>query len=505
MANGDVKRLVKNTLMLYFRQFLIIGVNLYTVRVVLNTLGASDYGIYNVIAGIVTMLGFLSSSMATASQRFFSFELGRDNQAALQKTFAVTLLIYVFLALCIVLLAETVGLWFVHNKLVVPQERLNAAFWIYQFAILTFVVKIMTTPYMSAIIAHEDMSVYAYVSIVEVVLNLLIVFILSVLPYDKLILYGLLMFFVALVNTTLYRFYCRMHYQECHFRLLWDKILLKEMGGYVGWNFFGSFCVMLKDQGVNILLNLFFGTLVNAAQAIASQVNSAIMSFAQNFSTALRPQIIKSYAAGKKDETLKLVFEGSKFTYFLMYLFVMPLVLEMPYVLKLWLKNPPEYSIIFTRLILINAAIESIIYPMTTLVHATGKMKLHQSIVGTLLLLNFPLSYIVLKCGMPAYMVFIVAISINLFAIGVRLYIVKYLTRLSIKKFLLNVIYPICIVSFSAALFPFFMRNFYDESFGRLCLTTSLAVVCSGAAIFTIGLSYGERTKILSYLKAKLA
>ena len=306
MVSSNTKRLAKNTLMLYFRQFLIIVVNLYTVRVVLNTLGASDYGIYNVIAGTVTMLGFLSNSMAMASQRFFSFELGRGDEIVLQKTFAVTLFIYVVLALGVILFAETIGLWFVYNKLVIPPERMSAALWIYQFAILTFVVKILTTPYMSAIIAHEDMSVYAYVSIIEVVLNLLIVFILSVLPYDKLILYGFLMLIVVSINTALYRYYCSRHYKECCFRLLWDKVLLKNIGSYVGWNFFGSFCVMLKDQGVNILLNLFFGTLINAAQAIASQVNGAIMSFAQNFTTALRPQIIKSYAVHKNDEALRV-------------------------------------------------------------------------------------------------------------------------------------------------------------------------------------------------------
>ena len=501
MFSKDTKRLAQNTLMLYFRQFLIIAVNLYTIRVVLNTLGANDYGIYNVIAGTVAMLGFLSNSMATASQRFFSFELGRNNEPVLKKIFAVTLLIYVLLALCVIFLAETIGLWFVCNKLVIPPERMNAVLWIYQFAILTFVAKIITTPYMSAIIAHENMSVYAYVSIVEVILNLLIVFLLSVLSYDKLILYGFLIFIVSLINTVLYHFYCRKHYNECRFRLLWDNTLLKEMGYYVGWNFFGSFCVVLKDQGVNILLNLFFGTLVNAAQAIASQVNSAIMSFAQNFSTALRPQIIKNYAANKHDEALKLVFGGSKFTYFLMYFFVMPLVLEMPYILKLWLKNPPEYSILFTRLVLINAVIESIIYPMTTLAHATGKMKLHQCVVGTLLLLNFPLSYIVLKCGASAYMVLVISICINILAIGIRLYIVRYLSQFPIRKFLLNVIYPVGILSFLAVCLPYVIRYFFDESFWRLCLTTILAILSTISTIGFIGLTHNERSQIWTYWK----
>ncbi|MBT9662754.1 MAG: lipopolysaccharide biosynthesis protein [Odoribacter splanchnicus] len=503
MVSSNTKRLAKNTLMLYFRQFLIIVVNLYTVRVVLNTLGASDYGIYNVIAGTVTMLGFLSNSMAMASQRFFSFELGRGDEIVLQKTFAVTLFIYVGLALGVILFAETIGLWFVYNKLVIPLERMNAALWIYQFAILTFVVKILTTPYMSAIIAHEDMSVYAYVSIIEVVLNLLIVFVLSVLPYDKLILYGFLMLIVVSINTALYRFYCSRHYKECCFRLLWDKVLLKNIGSYVGWNFFGSFCVMLKDQGVNILLNLFFGTLINAAQAIASQVNGAIMSFAQNFTTALRPQIIKSYAVHKNDEALRLVFSGSKFIYFLMYLFVMPLVLEMPYVLKLWLKNPPEYSILFTRLVLINAAIESVIYPMTTLVQATGKMRLYQIVVGTILLLNFPISYVILKLRAPAYAVLLVMIFITVIAILVRLYIVKYLIDYSIRLFVKKVIVPIVLVSVIGIIFPYVVRNFYEESFGRLCLTVSLAIICSGVAIFIIGLTQHERLRILTYLEKK--
>lgn len=402
--------LAKNTLLLYFRQILIMAVSLYTARVVLAVLGAEDFGIYNVVAGVVTMFGFLGGAMASSSQRYFSYDLGKKDLKHLEITFSVTFQIYLLIALVVFLFVETAGLWFLNTKLVIPSNRLIAANWIFQAAIISFLLTLITTPFMAIIIAHENMTVYAYVSIVEVALKLGIVVLLKYLPYDKLIVYGILLSLVSFINTAIYRFYCHKHYSECKVRFICDGKLFKEIIAYSGWNLFGNLAAIFKNQGINILLNFHFGAIVNAARGIAGQVNSAVMSFSNNFSTALRPQVIKTYAANQKEDTMRLVFRGCKFTFFLMYIFTLPLCLEMKSILSLWLKNPPEYAIVFTQLVLIDALIDSISYPLMTLAQATGKIRLYQAVVGGILLLNLPVSYVALRFDAPAYSVMLVAV-----------------------------------------------------------------------------------------------
>ena len=501
---SNTRRIAKNTLMLYFRQILIMAVSLYTVRVVLNVLGSEDYGIYNVVAGVVTMFGFLSGAMATASQRYFSYDLGKGDTEHLKTTFSVTFLIYVLLALVIVVLAETLGLWFVNNKLVIPAERMAAANWIFQAAVVSFLFTLITTPYMASIIAHENMNVYAYVSIVEAGLKLGIVFLLKVLPYDKLIIYGILLATVALINTSIYRFYCRAHYAECKTRFVKDVALFKEIVSYSGWNLFGSAVGVVKNQIINILLNLHFGAVVNAARGIASQVNSAVVSFSQNFSTAIRPQIIKSYAANQKNESMNLVFRGCKFTFFLMYVFSLPLILEMKTVLKLWLKNPPEYAVLFTQLALLDAVIDSISYPIMTLAQATGKIKLYQGIVGGILLLNLPVSWTVLHFGGNAYSVMFVAMAITFLAFVVRLFIVKMLTEFSLKAFLKNVFLPCILVALLSALVPSAVRYAMNEGFLRLFCSVIIAVCSTAFIVFFVGMNKSEQKMITESIKQRI-
>lgn len=490
-------RLAKNTLLLYFRQILIMAVSLYTVRVVLNTLGAEDYGIYNVVAGVVTMFGFLSGAMASSSQRYFSYDLGKNDAEHLKTTFSVTFQIYVLIALVIVALAETLGLWFVNTKLVIADGRMTAANWIFQAAIVSFLLSLITTPYMASIIAHENMSVYAYVSIVEASMKLGIVFLLKILPYDKLILYSLLMMSVALVNTSIYRIYCHKKYEECRVRFIKDGALLKEIISYSGWNLFGNIAGMIKNQGISILLNLHFGAIVNAARGIASQVNSAVSSFAQNFSTALRPQIIKSYAANQKDETMRLVYRGCKFTFFLMYIFTLPLCLEMKGVLGLWLKNVPDYSVIFTQLTLIEVLVDSISFPIMALAQATGKIRLYQGVVGGILLLNLPLSYVALMQGFPPYSVMLVMIALSITAFIVRLFIVAKLSGLSVKQFIVKTIIPCFVVSSCSVIVPIFFVNKIEESILRIFATVFISVVCTALCILFLGMTKNERNVVL--------
>ena len=501
--SSSTKRIAKNTLMLYFRQILIMLVSLYTVRVVLATLGAEDYGIYNVVAGVVTMFSFLSGSMATASQRYFSFALGQNDEVQLKRYFSMSFTIYCLIALVVVVIAETFGLWFIENKLVVPAERQQAAFWIYQASVFSTVCTILTAPFMASIIAHEDMNIYAYVSVVEVVLKLGIVFLLSLFPADKLIVYGLLMATVVFVNTAIYRSICARKYSECRFSFFWDKGLFKELVGYTGWNMFGASVGIFKNQLVNIVLNQFFSPVVNAARGIAYQVNGAVNSFSQGFSTAVRPQIIKSYASGNKDEMLALMYKSCKATFFLMYVFTLPLSLEMPYVLGLWLGNVPENASLFTRLALLDALIDSVSYPLMTAAQATGRIGLYQSVVGGILLLNAPVSYLVLKFGAPPYGVFVVAIVCVLVATVARLIILKSLIGFSLMKFLSKVIIPVVAAAAVALAISLVCSKAGSQGFLRLCSTTAVSVLCLGLSGFFIALTKDERQWVLSLVKGK--
>ena len=494
---SNTSRIAKNTLLLYFRQILIMLVSLYTVRVVLNVLGAEDYGIYNVVAGVVTMFGFLSGAMATASQRYFAFDLGKEDYEHLKTTFSVTFQIYVLLAAIIVVLAETIGLWFVMNKLVIPLERMTAAIWIYQAAVFSFLLTLITTPYMASIIAHENMNIYAYVSIVEAVLKLAIVFLLQVLDYDKLILYALLLTSVSFINTGIYRIYCKKHYIECKFKYVKSKALFKEIVSYSGWNLFGALSGILKRQGINIILNLYFGALVNAAYSIALQVSSSTTTFSQNFVTAMRSPIIKAYAAGHYTETKRMVFSGCKFVFFLVLLFALPLILEMDIILNLWLKNEvSEIMITMTRLMVIEVLILSMSYLIMALAQATGKIKTYQSVVGGILLLNLPISWIILECGFPSYSVVIVAVIIDLISMLARVSIVGKLTFFNVREFFFKVALPCILVTLISLVIPLFLH--LNENIGLLRLSevtiTSIIFIVLSAII--IGATKSER-KIL--------
>lgn len=500
---SDSKRIAKNTLMLYFRQILIMLVSLYTVRVVLNVLGAEDYGIYNVVAGVVTMFSFLGNAMATASQRYFSFDLGKNDNEHLKTTFSVTFQIYILLALFVVLIAETLGIWFVNHKLVIPEERLTAANWIFQAAIISFLLTLITTPYMAAIIAHENMNVYAYVSIVEVGLKLGIVFVLRFLPYDKLIIYGILLAIVALINTSLYRIYCYKHFSECKFKFVKDNELFMEIISYSGWNLFGSLATVVRKQGITILLNIFFGPIVNAARAVSAQVSVAVMSFAQNFSNALRPHIIKLYAAGKKEQMIRMLIYSTKVVFFLMLIICVPLYFETPYLMQLWLKKVPDYTVLFVRLVTIHALIDSISYPLMSVVQATGKIKLFQAVVGGCRILNLPISYFFLKIGFEPYTVFIVEISISIISLFLRIIIVQKIINVALIKVFCKLLLLFVILIGIAIFLPAYIIKYFSTSFIFCLVFFLLSVIWSSIFIFSIGMNSTEKKIILKQLVRK--
>jgi O-antigen/teichoic acid export membrane protein len=496
-SSQNNRRIAKNTMMLYFRMILTMIVSLYTSRVILNTLGVEDYGIYNVVGGVVSMFAFFNSAMSSATQRFLSFEIGKGDFAQLRKTFNATQIIHIGIAVVIFILAETVGLWFVKTYLVIPPERLNAAIWVYHFSVLSFMVSIIQVPYNATIIAHERMNVYAYVSIIEVSLKLLIVFMLTWITYDKLKLYGILYFSVVFIVAAIYRVYTRRKFEESKFEFVKDKKLYKTLISYSGWNLFGNIAGVAKGQGVNILLNIFYGPVVNAARGIAMQVQAAVNSFVSNFQMAVNPQIIKSYAANERDYMYSLVMRGSKFSFYLLFFLSLPIMIEVDQILKLWLKIVPEYSSIFTILVLVIILIDCVSGPLMTAIQATGKIKVYQAVVGSLLMLILPISYFLLKMGYSPEITLYVNIVISIIALSFRLYLVWKLLGFPILRFIEEIILRnIGIVLLSLSL-PLLIQYFMDEHFIRLIVVVFVTLIWNAVIIFSLGLQKSEKAIVI--------
>jgi O-antigen/teichoic acid export membrane protein len=501
---SNTKRIAKNTLMLYFRQILIMLVSLYTVRAVLETLGAEDYGIYNLVAGVVTMFGFLGNSMSAASQRYFSFEIGRGDFNGLEKTFSLFLMLYVIIAILVLLFAETIGLWFVHNKLVIPSERVNAARWIYQFSIISFLLTIMATPYTALIIAHEDMNIYAFGSIVEVLFKLISVFLLRIVMFDKLQLYGILMCIATFISTTIFRVFCKIKYRESKFHFYFNVFLFREYFCYTGWNLFGIISVIMRNQGINILLNQFFNAGVIAARSISFSINSAVSSFMFNFNTAIRPGIIKYCASGKKDKMISLIFRSTKISYFLMYAFTLPLVLEMPIVLSLWLKNPPPYTVIFTRLVLIELLVGSLSVGFSSGITATGKIKTRELVIGGIYFLNLPLSWLAIVFVGPPYLVTWILIFLTFITLIAEVQIAHRLLSFSLGQCFNKVMMPLGKVTIISLILPVILHGILTQSFLRLCIVTFISILSLCISMYLCGLNDAERNFVKKVIINKI-
>lgn len=505
MSNSDNnKRIAKNTLALYFRQILILLVSLYTVRVVLNVLGVEDYGIYNVVAGIVTLFSFLSGTMASATQRFFSFALGKNDHEQLKKVFSVNLIIYVAIAIIAIILLETAGLWFVNEKLEIPACRFDAAVYIYHFGVFTFIVTILTSPFMAMIIAHEDMQIYAYVSILEALMKLGVVFLLMYIDTDKLELYGLLLFIVSIVNALIYVTIAFRKYKECQFKnFYWDKNLLHEITGFTGWTLFGQITTVIRNQAVTILINQVFNPIVVASRSIALSISGYIGVFASNFNTSLYPPIIKSYSVNRKSEMFSLIVNGSKLTFFLMWVIALPLLLEMEMILNVWLKNPPPDAVLFTQLNIIESLILSISLPITTAARAPGKMKTYELTLGIIQLSIFFVSWGVLKMGYPAYSVFVVAIGANIVMFFVRLFIVSNLIDLSKKNFILKVLLPVMGVILLSTIASYLLQKLLPEGVIYSVIVLLFSVIINIIAMYYVGLDKNWKRKIRNYISMK--
>lgn len=505
--NTKYKRMAKNAAMLYFRMLLTMVVTLYTSRVVLQTLGIDDFGIYSVVAGFVTMLGFLHGAMSSATQRFIAFELGKTGETDVKGIFSMSMNIHILIAFLVLLLGETIGLWFVQNKMTIPTDRMDAAIWVFHLSLLSFMVTIISVPYNALIIAHERMSVFAWVSIIDVTLKLLIVFMLGLLGMDKLVLYGLLGLAVVFIVFMIYRVYCKVKFTEAGFRLYWDQKLFKVMLSYTGWNLWGNIAAVMSGQGVNVMLNIFFGPTVNAARAIAMQVSGALNSFVQNLQVAINPQIIKSYAAQDMDYMHRLVCYGAKYNFFLLLLLSLPVLNNTELILSVWLGTVPESTAIFTKLIICTILIDSLSPSLMTAAQATGRIKLYQFVVGGILLLNVPASYIILKLGGEPYTVFYVAIGLSLIALLARVYLISLLIEMKKRRYIVDSIFPVV----SVAALVFIINNLVDIKLAGLLFSFLVSVFVSGIlvliSVFLVGLKKNERivlSKVFLKLKKRL-
>lgn len=490
------KRIAKNTALLYVRMLFLMAVGLFTSRVILASLGVVDYGISNVVGGVVAMFGFLNAAMTTSTQRYLTYELGRGEIGRLRLTFMTSVYIHIIIATTVVLLAETIGLWFLKNKIVIPSGREAAAMYCYQFAILSTVVSILNYPFNAAIVAHERMDAFAYISILDVMLKLGVAYTIYAVNLDKLIVYSILMLLVQIVMTSIYAIYCKRHFEETRFKRLWDTSLLKEMGSFAGWNMCGNVAYILFTQGLNILLNMFFGPVVNAARGVAVQVQGAIMQFAGGFQTAINPQITKTYSQNDLRNMHTLIFRSSKFTFLLLLCLSLPVMLEADVILNVWLKTVPEYSSIFLRLMLCVAIIDAVANPLMISAAATGNVKVYQSVVGGILLAIVPISYVVLKLGGNPYSVFIVHLCVCIVAFIARLFIVRPMIKIKVSDYARNVIARCAVTALPAIAISLMFKAFLPNSVPFAALVCCLSAATVAAFAYYIGLTRHEREVI---------
>lgn len=490
--------------MLYFRMFLMMLISFYTSRVVLRTLGVDDFGINNAVGGLVSMFSILSASLSGAISRFLTFELGKEDSSRLRSIFSTSVNIQIAMAVVVIVAAEIAGGWFLHARMNIPGGRMDAAEWVLHCSILTFAVNLVSIPYNACIIAHERMSAYAWISIAEALLKLAIVGLLLVSSYDKLKSYAVLLLCVAVIVRIMYGLYCRRHFAECRYEMRLDRGLLKEMSGFAGWNFFGNSAYILNTQGVNMLINVYFGVAVNAARGVAVQIEGAVNQFVTGFMTALNPQITKTYASGDSEAVARLVCRGSKFSFFIMLMLVVPLEFEAETVLRIWLGNVPEGAAIFLRLVLVASLANVIGNPLYTAVLATGRIRRYQLMVTSYAVLVFSLTWIAYSAGFPAYVTYVIYAVIYFTMNAIRLYELGRLTGFPVRDFVSGVLLRISAVSAVAVLLPMCLYLTMEPGWVRLVLICVLGVLWTGFSCFVIGLDRPERDFIIKKAAAAL-
>lgn len=480
-------------------------VSLYTSRVVLETLGADDFGIYNVVGSVVVLFSFIQGAMATAVQRYLNFELGRDDKNAVSRVFSMSMTVHIMIALIVVVLSETIGLWFLNTQMQIPSGRHIATQWVYQFSVLTCCVNILRIPYNATIIAYEKMSFYAYVSILEVFLKLSVVFLLVFSNGDRLILYSILMLIVSIIISVAYVFFCRKKFTTCSYSLFWDKKLFEEIFGFSAWSLFGSMANLGASQGINVLLNIFCGVVVNAAMGLAQQVNSAVSQFIVNFQTAFVPQLVKLYARNEYEKFVHLIFRSSKLSYFLILLIGLPVLTYTRPLLEIWLHSVPEYTVQFTRLMILFSMIDAMSGPLWNSVQATGKIRNYQILMSSIIAINVPAAYVILKLGGSPIIVLVVRVIINFITHLVRIFYLRRLFEFPSLPYIKDIMSRIVFVSIVAMPLPLLMmRKVPTPTVWQLLFFLVIIVLQTAVFVFLLGLSQGERRILINGVRQKI-
>ena len=499
--SSQTRRIARNTLMLYVRMLVLMLVGLYTSRVVLDALGENDFGIYDVVGGVVAMFTIISGSLNSAISRFITFELGKTDGQRLNKVYSTAVLIQLVIAAVVVSVAEPVGLWFISNEMTIDPSRIPAARTVLHFSLASFVINMMSVPQMASITAHEKMSAYAYIGLLDGFLRLGAAVLISRSSSDRLVLYAALMTMTVLLVRMAYGLYCRRYFPECRFRMVRDLSLVREMFSFAGWNFIGVSAGVLRDQGGKILINIFTGPAVNAARGVALQLSGAVQGFVTNFMTAVNPQITKSYAAGDREYMYFLISKSSRMSYYLLFVLALPVLFNTGYLLDLWLKDVPSHSELFVQLFLVFTLSESLSNPLITAQLATGNIRNYQLVVGGLQLLNIPLSYVFLKLGAVPEVTVMVAVAISQICLFARLFMLRGMIGLPAGDFLKKVYLNVIAVSAAALVVPLAADTALPDTFSGFASSVTICVCSAGLSVMFIGLRASERRELASMLK----
>ena len=503
-TSDNNKRIAKNTIILYARTLFVLAVKLYTSRLILKYLGVTDYGIYNIVASFIAMFTLLNGALTTSIQRFLTYSLGEKNEQKVQSVFSASLTILLFLSLLIVIIAETIGLWYLNYKLNIPADRLEAANWVYQFSILTFVMEVITVPYNSILTAFENFKAFAYFDILNTILSLVLVISISIVSWDSLIYYGAGLLLIAILIRFLYSLYCHRNYACSHFKIVKDRSLYKSLFSFSFYSFFGNMGSVIGEGGINIVINLFFGVALNATRGISTQVSNAVGGFIRSFTTALNPQITKNYAEGNKERYTKLVFYSAKYSFLLLTLFLVPVMVNVHYILNLWLTKVPPFSEIFVQLMLLQSLIHILFNPITTIVNATGNIKQYQ--IGTFIILvsNIIFIYIVYEVGGAAYIGLFVQCIITFIQLLFSMYVMQKVTHINAFSFFRNVVLHVFFIFVICFIFSFGCKYFLLSIEWHPFISFLSSLIITTTVCLFIGISKKTREKILMLLLKKI-
>ena len=505
MSDPNTRRIAKNTGLLYIRMLVMMVIGFITTRVMLNALGVDNYGINNVVGGLVSMFSMLSASLSGAVSRFFTFGLGKGDMKHLRVVFSTSINIHIVLAAIVLIAIETVGVWFLNHRMVIAPDRLEAANWVLQCSTVIFAINLLSVPYRAAIIAHERMSAFAYLTIFDATAKLLIVCAIYFYGGDKLKLFAVLNILPAIISQAVYWRYCKRSFVECNYQCVFDKKLFGEIFSFAGWSFIGNTAGLMKNEGVNVVINTFFGASINTARGIAMQVNGMVMQFISNFTMALNPQIIKDYAAGQLERMHKLMFQGTKLSYYIFMILSIPIMFEIEAFLQVWLGEVPEHTVFFTRLVLVLSLAEIISHTLITAQTATGKIKVYQMVVGGILLLNLPVSYLLLRWGYFPEVTVIVAIIVSQLCLVARLWFLRRMIDFPVGRFITKVYCNVIVVTLLSLIVPSVCYVLMPSGVTRFFVLCGLSVLSSAAAIYFVGCNREERTMIVKATQSVIA